>query len=281
MSTYKNALLPMISYPQPTLPAAISVAVEAAAALNLRVVGLSLEIEPPRSAGLSGYAMPIVGATIDVEEAKTLANAEAIVREFFSQTGQRGVNAQLRRVSCNALDASGVAAETARLFDITIVTLAPDARMDRDLAEAVVFGSGRPVLLLPLYHAAQLTRFDRVVVAWDASRASARALSDALPLLSRAEEVSVVSVSNEHSRVAQSMSHVELWLADHGVRATCTRIDASAESDFSVIAAHAKSMNANLLVMGAFGHSRMRDFILGGVTRSVLTNMTMPVLFSH
>ena len=281
MSTYQNALLPMISYPQPTLPSAIAAAVDAAAALNLRVFGLNLEVEPPPSAGSSGYAMPFVGATIDVEEAKTFANAEAIAREFLSQTRHRGMEAELRRVVCHALDASGVAAEAARLFDITIVTLAPHARTDRELAEAIVFGSGRPVLLLPPCFAGQLAPFDRVLVAWDASRASARALCDALPLLRRANEVSVVSVSNEHSRVAQSMSYVERWLSDHRVHANCTRVDLHATTEFCEIANHAKNVNANILVMGAFGHSRIRDFILGGVTKSVLANMTMPVLFSH
>jgi nucleotide-binding universal stress UspA family protein len=77
------------------------------------------------------------------------------------------------------------------------------------------------------------------------------------------------------------MSYVERWLSDHRVHANCTRVDMHATTEFSEIATHAKNVNANILVMGAFGHSRIRDFILGGVTKSVLANMTMPVLFSH
>ena len=280
-STYKSALLPLLSYPQPTLPAAITTAFDAAAALNMRLVGLDLEINPPASAGLSGYAMPVVGATIDAEDAKTRANAEAIAHDFQSQTRRRGVTAELQRVKCNALDASGLAAEAARLFDLTIVTLAPHARADRELAEAVLFGSGRPALLLPLYYPAQITAFDRVVVAWDASRASARALSDALPFLRRAKEVCLVAVTEENSRVVQSLHHVERQLKDHGVSAIVARIDAAESSDYGAIVGHVKNVNANLLVMGAFGHSRVRDFILGGVTQSVLADLTMPVLFSH
>lgn len=280
-SAYKSALLPLLSYPQPTLPAAITTAVETAAALDLRLVGLALEIEPPPSVGLSGYSMPFVGATIDVEDAKTRVSADAIAQEFEAQTRLRGVRSDLQRVTCDALDASGIVAQAARLCDLTIVTLAPQSRADRELAEAALFGAGRPALLLPLYYPAPITAFDRVVVAWDASRAAARALSDSMPLLRRANDVFVVTLAREGTHVAQTLIHVERQLKEHGVSANCTRIDDSAGSDYGAILGHAKSVNANLLVMGAFGHSRMRDFILGGVTQSVLADLTIPVLLSH
>lgn len=280
-SAYKNALLPLISYPQPTLPAAIAGALDAAVALNLRVVGLNLEINPPIAAGFSGYAMPIVGTTIDAEEAKTKANAEAIAHEFLAQTKHRELDAELRRTPCDALDSPGVAAVASRLFDLTIVPIAPQSRADRELAEAVVFGSGRPVLLLPPYWAVHITPFDRPLIAWDATCAAARALSDALPMLRRAREVFLVTVAPEASAMAQTLPDVERWLNEHGVRVNSARIDADGQSAASAIAAHAKTVRANLMVMGAFGHSRMRDFILGGVTRSVLAELALPVLFSH
>jgi nucleotide-binding universal stress UspA family protein len=280
-SAYKSALLPMISYPQPTLPAALAGALDAALALNLRIVGLNLEINPPIAAGFSGYAMPIVGTTIDAEEAKTKANAEAIAREFTAQTKHRELDAELRRVACDALDSPGLTAVAGRLFDLIIVPIAPQSRADRELAEAVVFGSGRPVLLLPPYWAVQITPFDRPLIAWDATRAAARALNDALPMLRRAREIFLVAVTPDASEIAQTLPDVQRWLNEHGVRVNCARIDADGLSAAAAIAAHAKAVRANLIVMGAFGHSRVRDFILGGVTRSVLAEPILPILFSH
>lgn len=281
MSAYANALIPMTSYPQPTLPAAVAGAVDAAAALQLRVVGLNLQIDPPVSAGFGGYAMPIVGTTIDAEETKTQANADAIAHEFLSLTRHRGVDAELRRVTCDALDAPGVAAATARFFDLTILPIAANSRADRELAEAIVFGSGRPCLLLPLYQATQVTPFDRPLIAWDASRAATRALVDSLPMLRRALEVFLVAVTPENSAAARSLPDVERWLNDHRVRVNCARIEGNDRAAASAITEHARDVHANLLVMGAFGHSRVRDFILGGVTRSVLADPTLPILFSH
>lgn len=281
LSAYANALLPMISYPQPTLPAAIGSAVDAAAALKLRVVGLDILVNPPPSAGFGGYAMPIVGTTIDAEEAKTKANAQDIARDFVSQTRQRSLEAELRHVACDALDAPGVAAAAARLFDLTIVPIAPGSRADRELAEAIVFGSGRPCLLLPHYQASAVTPFDRPLIAWDASRAAARALADALPMLRRAIEVFLVHVGPEQSAAARSLPDVERWLSDHRVRVNSLRIDGNSRTAAAAIGEHARAVHANLLVMGGFGHSRVRDFVLGGVTRSMLAEPRIPVLFSH
>lgn len=279
-SAYVNALLPMISYPQPTLPGAIGDAIGAVAELNLRVAGFLMHVNPPVAAGFGPYAMPIVGTTVDTEDAKTKVNADAIARDFLAQAKDRGVDADLRRVSCDALDAPAIAAATARLFDLTILPMEPGSRASREFAETVVFGSGRPCLLLPSYWSGRSGLFKRPLVAWDASRAAARALADALPLLRRAGEIFLVAVASEQSAAAQSMPDVERWLNDHGVRVNCARLD-DADGTAAAIEEHGRSVQADLLVMGAFGHSRVRDFILGGVTRSVLAEPKLPVLFSH
>lgn len=278
---YRNALLPLISYPQPTLPMAIAGAIEAAAALNVRLVGLNMQIAPPVTTGFGGYAMPVLGTTIALEDAKTRGTAEDIARDFEAQARRRSANAQLRRVSCDALDAPAVAAASARLFDLTIMPLAADSRPDRELAEGIVFGSGRPCLLLPQHWTAEPFLLDRPLVAWDASRAAARALADALPLLLRAKEVFVVAVAGENSAPARTLPDVARWLADHGVNANSALMNAMGRSAAIAIHEHAREVRANLLVMGAFGHSRLRDFVLGGVTRSILAEPRTPVLFSH
>jgi nucleotide-binding universal stress UspA family protein len=277
---YRNALLPMVSYPQPTMPADIAAAIDIAAALKLRLLGLDVQIAPPVASGIGGYAMPVLGTTINAEDAKTKANAEAIAQDFLSFSRSRGVPADLRRVTCDAVDGPGLVAATARMFDLTILTIAPQSRFARELAETIVFGSGRPCLLLPQKWVATPAMFERPLVAWDASRAAARALADALPMLQRASEVNLIIVAPEESQKARSAPDVERWLNDHGVRATCARVDGSGDAA-AAIADHALAVDADLIVMGAFGHSRLRDFILGGVTRSVLAEPQLPVLFSH
>ncbi|MDP2358859.1 MAG: universal stress protein [Beijerinckiaceae bacterium] len=279
-SAFKNALLPLISYRQPTLPADIASAIDVAAALKLRLVGLDVHILPPVAAGFGAYAMPILGTTIDAEDAKTKANAEAIAQDFLTLSQHRGVAADLRRVTSEAIDGPGLIAATARLFDLTILSVAPGSRAARELAEAVVFGSGRPCLLLPQKWVATPALFDRPLVAWDASRAATRALADALPMLQRAADVNLIIVAPEQSEAARSAPDVERWLKDHGVCVTCARIDGAGDAA-TAIAEYALGIRANLIVMGAFGHSRLRDFILGGVTRSVLAEPRLPVLFSH
>lgn len=280
-SAYRNALLPMISYPQPTLPAAIAGGVEAAASLNLRLVGLNMHISPPVAAGFGPYAMPIVGTIVDTEDAKTKANADANARDFLAQTKDRGVDAELQAVTCDALDGPAVAAAAARLFDLTILPVEPNSGASREFAEAVIFGSGRPCVLLPNYWNGRFRLFERPLIAWDAGRAAARALADALPLLRRAQEVFLIVVAPEQSAAAQSIPAVERWLNDHGVRVHWERVDGTGGTAAAAIAERARGVQADLLVMGAFGHSRVRDFILGGVTRSILADPKLPILLSH
>lgn len=280
-SGYTSALLPLISYPQPTLPASIASAFDAARILNVRLMGLLMEIAPPPSAGFGPYEMPVVGARIDAETVKTVANAREIGREFEMHARERRLKAELRRVTCEALDAPGFAAEAARVFDLSIVPLAPSSFTDRELAEGLISGSGRPCLLLPHAWAAKPAPFDRVLVAWDGGRAVTRALSDALPLLQRAIDIAVVEVATQRAAHAHMLADVERWLSDHGVHARAQRLEKGRQSVAEVIDEAARLQGADLIVMGAFGHSRVRDFIVGGVTRSVLTAPRLPVFLSQ
>jgi nucleotide-binding universal stress UspA family protein len=271
----------MTSYPSPTLPAEIARAVDLALAFNLRLTGLGLEIAPDRAIAYGAYSMPGVGTMIEAEEAKTHAAGEEMARDFLECAGRHGVAHALRRVACDALDAPGLAAEAARLHDLSILTVAAGRRADASFAEAVVFGSGRPCLVLPAgREQTRLQGFERVLVAWDGGRAAARALADALPLLESAREVEALSVVDDEKAPRRGMDDLEQWFADHGVRAVCRTIVAGGRAADAILR-EAQARRSDLLVMGAFGHSRLRDFVLGGVTRAMLAEPTMPVLFSH
>ena len=149
--------------------------------------------------------------------------------------------------------------------------------------DRLILESGRPVVLLP--HTGEVYEFGkRIVVAWNARRESARAVFDALPLLKKASEVIVVWVDpHEDGEAAGDLPGVDICttLARHGVKCEATQnIQASLDVG-STLLATVKNNAADLLVMGCYGHSRLREFIFGGATRHVLENMTVPVLMSH
>ncbi|MGH6943153.1 MAG: universal stress protein, partial [Geminicoccaceae bacterium] len=122
------------------------------------------------------------------------------------------------------------------------------------------------------------------VVAWDASRAAARAVSDALPLLERAKSVTVVSVNPRpnlfgHGEVPGA--DIALHLARHGLKVEVHRLEARDIDTANAILSYVADAGCDLLVMGGYGHSRLRELVLGGVTRTMLGEMTVPVLMAH
>ena len=154
-----------------------------------------------------------------------------------------------------------------------------DCGIPADFVESVVIQSGIPALVVP-YIRAQQTVGTRVLVAWKETASTARALRAALPLLDRAEEVHVVSWgAEEDSGVGPGA--VTAFLQQHGIE---SRLNFSAEQPSQVgerLLSMAADVSADLLVMGCYGHSRARELVLGGATRSILASMTLPVLMAH
>jgi nucleotide-binding universal stress UspA family protein len=170
--------------------------------------------------------------------------------------------------------------EYARLRDLTVVSV-PES-YDQWYAEAIIFGSGRPTLVVPEAPSSKALDLNRVIVAWDFSRAAARAVSDAIPILEKAREVRILTVPNEKAISSRrSSSELAKNLSRHGIDVIVEEVDSAGRTIGDVLAAQIESRRADLLVMGAYGHSRFREFILGGATRSILTRPPIPVLFSH
>jgi len=147
----------------------------------------------------------------------------------------------------------------------------------------VPLAAGRPVLVVP-YAFEHRPLGHRVLVAWNASREAARAVSDALPLLKRAGHVHVVAFQPERSGTAHGEepgADVGLYLTRHGVKVTASSYENSTVDIGNQLLSRAFDLSADLIVMGAWGHSRLREFVLGGVTRTLLETMTVPVLMSH
>lgn len=172
----------------------------------------------------------------------------------------------------------------ARYADLVVINQTdPNAPDATHFADAMLLSVGRPVLLVP--YAGEIRKFaQNVLVCWNASREASRAVTDALPLLTRAANVTVLSVDGFATGSGHGESpgaDIALYLARHGVKAEVSRTSAASVDVGNVILSRAFDMSADLIVMGAYGHSRVREIVLGGATRTLLQSMTVPVLMSH
>ena len=188
------------------------------------------------------------------------------------------------RVADGYVDA--VLASQARYADLLVIGQAdPDAGTSTptDLPEAVALSAGRPCLVVPRA-GAERTPGTNVLLCWNASRESARAAADALPLLRGAKKVTILVVdprSSPDGHGAEPGADVAAWLARHGVAVTVLR-EVAADNDVGgVILSRASDVDADLIVMGLYGHGRMREMILGGASRAVLARTTVPLFVSH
>lgn len=276
----KDVLLTLTSYPDPTPVTVIEDAVSFASSFGAHIAAIACEahVEVPGSF-LSGSVVDVAGLAA-AEARKSRKNADDLLAAFESAAGKAGLHHEKILERCVTYKVSGMFVEYARLRDLTIVPVPESA--DQGYAEAVIFGSGKPALVLPERPRTKSFELNTVVVAWDFSRAAARAIADAMPVLEKARQVRVVTVFNEKVLdTRHSAEEVAKNLSRHGIDVILDTVDASARAIGEVLESHAASCGADLLVMGAYGHSRLREFILGGATRSLLATPPLPILFSH
>ena len=206
-------------------------------------------------------------------------------REAFEHAASlRGLSAEWRVAEVGA---ESDPALHARYVDLTILGQVDpnggDAELLRPRPEHVTFASGRPILVVPYAgHFATVGR--RVLIGWNATREATRAVNDAMPLLIEADVVTVLTIDAREGPDGHGElpgADISLHLARHGVKATVERTVSADISAGDVLLSRAADLGADLLVIGAYGHSRVRELLLGGATRSILRSMTLPVLMSH
>lgn len=171
----------------------------------------------------------------------------------------------------------------ARYADVAIIGQPERGKIEPthspELPANAIMGAGRPVIVVP--YAGKFDQPPRhVLIAWSGTREATRAVHDALPLLKRATKVSILSINPKDGRHLPG-ADIAAHLARHGCKAEAARTVASDISVADVILSEASDLGVDLIVMGAYGHSRLREWALGGATRDVLNTMTVPVLFSH
>jgi nucleotide-binding universal stress UspA family protein len=226
-----------------------------------------------------------LGNDLDIVEAEREANnkaaAAAIVR--FEQAAKgSGISSESRVVEASYSGAGLVFGELARSFDLAVINQAgADSISGNMIIEGALFDSGRPVLVVPYIQTAGL-KLDRVTVCWDGSRSAARATNDAMPFFARAKAIDVVTVTGEKSKVdALEGADIAHHLARHGAKVDLRTIAVGDSDVANVVLSDAADRSTDLIVMGGYGHSRFREFVLGGATRGMLQSMTVPILMSH
>jgi nucleotide-binding universal stress UspA family protein len=230
------------------------------------------------------YADPIgVAGILAADRKKSADNAHQLLDAFETLAKAAGIAHERRLLGCRLVEIPEHLAREARFCDLAMVPLrGPDAS-ERDIAEQLVFASGRPILAFPEDPNRTLpASLDNVAVAWDFSSTAARAVADALPFLRRAKKVRVFTVIDDKP-IDKSHSVVQLakHLARHGVEVVSENVKSDGHAIGNVFKDYVAKHKADLLVMGAYGHSRIREFILGGATKSILLHPPTWVLLSH
>lgn len=272
--------------PEPqSAPQVLGAALHLAGKLNAHLA--ALHVMPQPYVPVAPYG-DVAGEIIERERQALVAQADRIEAMFRSAVAGRPDRTELRRVEAHWAPVSEIVTLHARSADLAVLAQpAPGIRLDynpADVAEDVMMGSGRPVLLVPR-QGVERAIGGRVLVAWNGSREGSRAVFDSLPFLVRAREVRVLTIEPVRpgsKESAETSRDIAAALARHGVpaitAATMVRGRASVADE---LIARVAELGADLLVMGGYGHTRLREAIFGGATIGVLAAMSIPVLMSH
>ena len=253
-------------------------ALSTAALFSAHLAAVAFAHEPP----IRSVSNCVSRGIISTYCAEQKENAERAEQAFKDQARLAGIPYDTRILTNTVADAAIIFGEIARNYDLSVVA---QAQPEDDLAEsltieAALFDSGRPVLVVPYIQASGL-RLDRVMICWDGSRNAARAIGDALPLLQRAGRIDVITIDATERPNELRGAQIAEHLARHKLNVELMPIVAPDSDVANVILSHAADSSTDLIVMGGYGHSRLREFVLGGATTGILGTMTVPVLMSH
>ena len=255
-------------------------AISIADMFGAHATGVAFSYEPVIPATVMGG---IPASLIEQQRVDNDKAARDAVGKFEAAAKREGISFETRIMTASIPGAADTFGAMARRFDLSVVAQTDSNRLapEEVIVEGALFGSGRPVIVVP-YIQKSAVKLDRIIVAWDARRNAARAAADALPFLAKAKAIDVVIVASERLKSDEvAGADIGQHLARHGLNVEVKRIVATDTSVADTLLSHAADTGADFVVMGGYGHSRLRQFILGGVTRGILSSMTIPVLMSH
>jgi nucleotide-binding universal stress UspA family protein len=273
------AYIPLNTFPEAASDDAILATVSFAGALGCRVHVSTFAVDiPPVASPLGGFIINAEGMA-RVAEDRSRAECKRLQALVENTTGPGlGVSVTSHRVVMGGAPSS--AATEARYFDLSLVPWSAEAVATQDMAQSLVFGSGLPVILVPLTDATGTV--DHIAIAWDESRVAARALSDALRILPSGGKISVLTVQDEKALNGTGLAQTLAFALElRGYKANAVDLTLGGKSIAAALQDTALAEGAQLLAMGGFGHSRLRDFVLGGATKGVLGDLRLPVLLAH
>jgi nucleotide-binding universal stress UspA family protein len=277
----KDILLPLVGEANAAAIAAIDKCAALAGDIGARVTAEAVEKEI--------MVRPKVTVSSDlenaaaVEAARSVSNAHSLLQAFDTAANRFGVRNEQRLSRLAAADIPAHFAQSARLKDLSLVPVRAHDDQSEKIVEALIFESGRPILICPEESAADLpVAFDNAVIAWDHTAPAARAVADALPMLQQAANVRIV-MATDRKTPAEQESGLALvnHLVEHGIKATFETVNIDGSSVGKVFEAYVKAKAIDLLVMGAYRHSRLNELVWGGATKTVIGRPPCWVMMSR
>jgi len=277
----KDVLLPLVGDPGEAARAAVYKCVAICGDFGARVTAIAVEEE------IAARPKVLISSDLDnaavAEAVRSVTDAQGFLKIFDGATASLRVRSEkdLRRIASSEIAATIVAA--ARLRDLSLVPVKSHHSFSEQLVERLLFESGRPIILCPEDLAPDLPLLlDDILIAWDGSAPAARAVGDALPILKAAETVRIVTATdNAAAEEVRSGEALIEHLAEHDIEASFETVAIDGSSIGKVLEAHVRANRVDLLVMGAYHHSRLNETIWGGVTKTIIGQPPCWVMMSR
>lgn len=279
---YRDALLVALTYPDATPDRAIRSGVALACKLGGEFTLLTVRIDIPAVGNWFANRLFHFDDVAAEEEGRSAVAAQLETIWAGIAAEESGVVIHTQSAVARLFEEAEVIASLARTRDVALIGIGPQTPAGRRLAEPLFFGTGRPVLVYPEdEEVIAADRFDDIVIAWDGQAAAARAVADAMPLLQKANTVRILVVLGDKPAGDKgNAEELARHLLTHGVAATVEARSGTGGVG-SRLRDYVVEQRPDLLVMGGFGHARLREFMLGGLTQAVLDSPPCPVLLSH
>jgi len=285
--SFRDILVVLRPYPATTPITVVEHAAAVALAFRSRVSVIACALKPQVPGNILGNAIFNVSALATEESEKSVDDGRRLLTVFERAIRKHGMICGQILETCRPPDAPGILVDYARLRDLTILPM-PEGTYVAELdaqwyAEKLIFDSGHPVIILPQdRESSRPGTFDNVMIAWDKGCAASRAIADAMPILRAGKRVHLLTVRGEKPIVSKrSGEELVQHLALHGVDVILREPDATGRTIGEVFEEEVRANDIDLLVMGAYGRSRFREFILGGATKSMLTRPPTALFLSH
>ena len=273
-----DILVPIVTYPDGNTANFARHAVAVARHLDADVHALAIIADFPRVASALGNLLLDVPAMISEARGRCRERGAAVVEALLTQ--MEAVEFRTTNIDCLQSAAGDIVTTFAHYHDLVLAGVGEGDEATRAVAEAAIFGSGRPTLVIP--DALPAIDLEHVMIAWDGSRVATRAVSEAREFLQRARSVTIASVTDEkvlsHDDPGKRLAE---HLSRHDIKATAALVKGRGRPIAQTLQEEAREIGAGMIVMGGFGHSRMRDFVMGGATSGILKDLQLPALLSH